>query len=546
MHHLQVIHSSRFTKNSNSQLTPSRIRRVKCDETRPVCERCVQAGRTCDGYASATTSHQSRRALACAVRQLQVAGPASRVLGDPMPADDVACFDFFRHCTSSMTASVLPAPFWERQVLQMAHAEKAVWNVVVTLGALHRRWEHSNSNSNSRIATALPTSHQNQPPDAILRFTHQATTHYYGAISLAKAIHDPVTLAVLSAALAAAAHLAGRWAECQVHLHAGLRLLQSHRHHPTALGGLAQSLERLELQAMFFQDARAPYVPFDLSPSSAWLGHIAEPASLHDAATVVFRLMRQFLLISNAAARGMLTLEGLDAAVAQLRQDAQRWEVALEALLPEGDPSHLTVLVLRLYHVMLQQLLAKGVIGPETRYDRCVGLFVEGVELAEQILARSTPSAMRFFMSLELGVVVPLFLTVLRCRHPVVRRRALNMLGRMNRQEGIWNCEAAGRVAEQCIMLEEEGLGIQLPLRNGDGDAELRGLMAGIGEGPGIGDGEGFVPVWPGGWPSVPEEKRVLQTSVVVDVDARVIEMTMHLTGGHGLGTPTRSVSIDI
>ena len=114
----------------------SRIRRVKCDETRPACNRCTTSGRTCDGYASSTTAPQSRRALADAVRHLQVAGPASRVLGDPVAADDAACFDFFRHCTSSMTGSVLPAPFWERQVLQMAYGERAVWRVVVALGAL--------------------------------------------------------------------------------------------------------------------------------------------------------------------------------------------------------------------------------------------------------------------------------------------------------------------------------------------------------------------------------------------------------------------------
>jgi hypothetical protein len=70
------------------------------------------------------------------VRLLHVAGPASRVLGEPVAADDAACFDFFRHCTSSMTGSMLPAPFWERLVLQLAWGEKAVWRVVVALGAL--------------------------------------------------------------------------------------------------------------------------------------------------------------------------------------------------------------------------------------------------------------------------------------------------------------------------------------------------------------------------------------------------------------------------
>ena len=35
-------------------LMPSRVRRVKCDETKPSCKRCSSTGRRCDGYASPT------------------------------------------------------------------------------------------------------------------------------------------------------------------------------------------------------------------------------------------------------------------------------------------------------------------------------------------------------------------------------------------------------------------------------------------------------------------------------------------------------------
>ncbi|KAF2484765.1 hypothetical protein BDY17DRAFT_135153 [Neohortaea acidophila] len=38
--------------SSNGCIT-CRSRRVKCDETRPFCRRCVQARRTCKGYAAA-------------------------------------------------------------------------------------------------------------------------------------------------------------------------------------------------------------------------------------------------------------------------------------------------------------------------------------------------------------------------------------------------------------------------------------------------------------------------------------------------------------
>lgn len=35
---------------------PYRIRRVKCDETKPECRRCTTTGRKCDGYTSLSSS----------------------------------------------------------------------------------------------------------------------------------------------------------------------------------------------------------------------------------------------------------------------------------------------------------------------------------------------------------------------------------------------------------------------------------------------------------------------------------------------------------
>src|SRR4051812_48964975 len=38
---------------------PHRRRRVKCDEGQPECQRCIKAGRTCEGYARSNTPGSS-------------------------------------------------------------------------------------------------------------------------------------------------------------------------------------------------------------------------------------------------------------------------------------------------------------------------------------------------------------------------------------------------------------------------------------------------------------------------------------------------------
>lgn len=45
------------------ELTNKRIRRVKCDEAKPICQRCVKANRECAGYSSAEAKDQTPKSL---------------------------------------------------------------------------------------------------------------------------------------------------------------------------------------------------------------------------------------------------------------------------------------------------------------------------------------------------------------------------------------------------------------------------------------------------------------------------------------------------
>ena len=46
-----------------------------------------------------------------------------------------------------------------------------------------------------------------------------------------------------------------------------------------------------------------------------------------------------------------------------------------------------------------------------------------------------------------------------KCRHPVVRRKAISLLYAAPRQEGVWDSILTARVAERLIGIEEAGLG---------------------------------------------------------------------------------------
>ena len=47
------------------------------------------------------------------------------------------------------------------------------------------------------------------------------------------------------------------------------------------------------------------------------------------------------------------------------------------------------------------------------------------------------------------------FLVAIRCRDPFIRRRAITLLLRERRREGVWDSFAAARVAAEIVNLEE-------------------------------------------------------------------------------------------
>ena len=61
--------------------------------------------------------------------------------------------------------------------------------------------------------------------------------------------------------------------------------------------------------------------------------------------------------------------------------------------------------------------------------------------------------------SLDMNTVAPLYAVAHKCRHPIIRRKAVSLLYAAPRQEGIWDSVTTARVAERLIGIEESGLG---------------------------------------------------------------------------------------
>lgn len=126
----------------------SRARHIKCDETRPVCQRCIASQRTCEGYnddlhdarVSATPVHIAPRRLR--------AQPAYSSLGSMtnihMRLTSVECqaFDSFRLETMKQLPGGSSDLLWERLALCMSANEPAVacGGIGFSTPVTYKRW----------------------------------------------------------------------------------------------------------------------------------------------------------------------------------------------------------------------------------------------------------------------------------------------------------------------------------------------------------------------------------------------------------------------
>ncbi|KAK3395296.1 hypothetical protein B0H63DRAFT_66588 [Podospora didyma] len=538
-------------KRTKSGCITCRIRRVKCDETKPDCKRCIEGKRKCDGYTpDGPAATLSRRELAVVVRSLPTIGPAARVLAGPQTPHNSVCWDFFRLRTAPTAGAFFPTGFWTTRLLQVAHTEPAVWSAVLALGALHRRWE---------LGAGGPEYHD----DRVAQFSKQAALCYGEALSKGKSITDPETLLVLSLALAAAANLKGEWAHSRVHIASGQNILRNMGKKCTMprLNSTREAFLRLDLQAMTLSESCTPY-PFSSQgaggpldwPEGIMGGPVIPPNHINSSSSLkattggidslakgilhLLHLLRRALRVWGASVE--MSLEQLATHEADMLADLVAWEGDMAAYMSTGQhaamiakspDSRAALLSLKLYHACTRLLFkANPAAGPASLWDDCLAHFERLVAISAALIPltpTSTPGPVATFMSLEPGLVIPLYFVVSQCRHPAVRRTAARLLRRTHRQEGVWTSNGAAAVGEAIIKAEEEGLGlprVALPNKLLD---EWADEVANESWRYWLGGEENWTPklTWDG--PRVPSNQRVVDTDPRVDFESGTVGVTM-------------------
>ncbi|KAI0018766.1 hypothetical protein F4780DRAFT_781135 [Xylariomycetidae sp. FL0641] len=198
-----------------------KVRRVKCDEGRPACQRCLSTSRVCEGYGiwgggnrPPASRPPSPKPIPGTVTTVRCLSPSflSRA-----SSEQQGCFQWFIHRTSIKLPGAFSCPFWQTLIFQACAAERAVLHAVLALSSVHKR--ASLEDSLSRTSNAL-----DRQQLFMLREYSQAIHHLHPHFSK----NDKKTLRVALITCAVFTCLEGflgHYRNSMVHLRSGLRLL---------------------------------------------------------------------------------------------------------------------------------------------------------------------------------------------------------------------------------------------------------------------------------------------------------------------------------
>lgn len=119
--------------------------------------------------------------------------------------------------------------------------------------------------------------------------------------------------------------------------------------------------------------------------------------------------------------------------------------------------------LLKVHYLFVAIMLGASGANDETKFDNFTAEFGQMLKLAESLLVPSTPteqSGQKPSYVFDTNMIPPLYLGATRCRDPVLRRKALDLLWGLKSREGIWDSNVAAAIGKWVMEKEEEGLGI--------------------------------------------------------------------------------------
>jgi hypothetical protein len=460
-------------------LTCNRTRRVKCDEGRPSCERCIRFGCTCDGYRETLPQAQSavkplRASILPRLRNQRITIYSLSDLTGTY--EDKKCFNFFQLQTSSQLSGHFDAGFWTCSLLQISRSEPIVWHSVLAFSKLHEQYTVSYDQRKFQLSKCG------------YRF---ALEHYNESVAgmagaLTDLSHSTEVILVNCIVFIGLELLLHNTEGAMAHLRCGLQVLRAWRERKSN-----SSWDRSASHSGLMERHLLPMFGHMNLHASAMYGSLGMPQpeyltvrkvkrygsfkDLVQARGVLLDIMNEGLqLAGHATALGKSPSKDRKAFEQKqsLISRSRGWEIAFGAFLSEPSMKYLSledsqkVSLLWIKHKTASIWISNSLCKDETSFDNYVTDFDDIISRAESVFEKELDllkgeEYANFSVQMQ---VISLHYTTVKCRNPSIRRRALALLERCSRAEGFWDSKMVIKIAKRVIGIEEEGMDEQTDL----------------------------------------------------------------------------------
>jgi hypothetical protein len=439
--------NNRRGRKTKTGCVTCRARRVKCDEVKPFCSKCVYSGRQCQGYRDIFVleqPHQPRQTSTVSQRT-------------PSPLLDAAHLqqgysDQDKHFLDRYLSELAPlmpdvgAGYWEMLVPQLFHAQPVIGECLLTLSCAYALRKNGLATSSDYGISTLKIAQ---------------LQHYNRAIGHLKIergtliVEITLTCCLLFVCMES---ITGRRAEVLKHIRCGISMLKAYLGQvetsqqrllqvPVALitAVAAQvgffgldSTEAIELEQSSTPPIASPKQPIAMPSSFATFDNIAEASGALSSITAASH--------HDGAAQNLLGHHAHDV----IHSSLEAWYTACAPLLSHMNAqprtSPLCVIneranIMLAHHVAVYIYFCTRHIEKATDWAIYTSNFADIVRLIEQVPAfRADSSFVPGVTTIwnDMGVSASLYFTALKCRDPRIRREAVRMMELIVGRRGLW------------------------------------------------------------------------------------------------------------
>ncbi|KAL2063615.1 hypothetical protein VTL71DRAFT_5420 [Oculimacula yallundae] len=446
-----------------------RLRRIKCDESQPSCQRCSKTGRTCDGYGSYSRTPSRTPEDSPAISQR-----ISVLLSDN--SEENRGFAFFIQNTAAELSGYYDSSFWGKLVLAASAQNPSLRHAVVALGALHEDF------ARKRLMPLTPSAEEENATFALNQYAKAM-----GELrkSLLHGKEEPLTALMSCVLFVCFDSLRGWYESAMIHLESGLKIMRdmkSTTKYNEIEENISPVLKRLSLQTIIYVEARSAQDRtefarklMDVPDTDAAVAE--EFQSLEEARNALNQAMdglfRVFYLFNDDIPMFLQSTENLDLLDKYTTQLAD-WNVTFEKLMVSKSKDFTSreiqgAALLKIHHTTAK-IIAGIHTGPsELRtpyggmrdknddaknlkdFEIVVNLSRPLITAVEQNAQNGKPS---LTFSCDTGLIGPLYYVCIKCPSVSLRKSAMELLLRCPRREGMWNSVLIAQMIQQFWDLE--------------------------------------------------------------------------------------------